>query len=71
MLEAIFQAHIRFFVACLDGMAAGCRGVALLDGFAEVKRMYVRPSARGRGVAQAIWPARGGGARRQLPRAGA
>ena len=53
-LEAIFQPHIRFFIARLDGAAAGCGGVALLDGFAEVKRMYVRPSARGRGVAQAI-----------------
>ncbi len=39
-LEAIFQPHIRFFVARLHGMAVGCDGVALLDGFAEVKRMY-------------------------------
>src|ERR1700733_2284592 len=53
-LEAIFQPHIPFFVARLDGTAAGCGGVALLDGFAEVKRMYVRPNARGRGVAQTI-----------------
>jgi putative acetyltransferase len=53
-LEAIFQPHMRFFVARLDGIAVGCGGVALLDGIAEVKRMYVHPSARGRGVAQAI-----------------
>ena len=53
-LEAIFQPHIRFFVASLDGAPAGCGGVALFDDFAEVKRMYVRPAARGLGVARAI-----------------
>src|SRR5215470_16260994 len=53
-IEAIFQPHIRFFVARLDGRAVGCGGVALFGGFAEVKRMYVRPEARGRGVADAV-----------------
>ena len=53
-LSAIFQPHIRFFVARLGGEAAGCGGVALLDGYAEVKRMFVREQARGRGVAQAL-----------------
>ncbi len=53
-IEAIFQPHIHFFVATLDGALAGCGGVALLDGFAEVKRMYVRPAVRGRGVAPGL-----------------
>jgi putative acetyltransferase len=53
-LEAIFQPNVRFFVATLDGNPVGCGGVALFDGFAEVKRMYVRPAARGQGVARAI-----------------
>lgn len=53
-LEAIFQPHIHFFVATLNGEPVGCGGVALLDEFAEVKRMYVRPAARGQGVAQAV-----------------
>ena len=53
-LDAIFQPHVRFFVASLDGVAVGCGGVALFDDFAEVKRMYVRPSARGAGVARAM-----------------
>src|SRR5712691_8208018 len=53
-LEAIFQPHVRFFVATLDSLPVGCGGVALFDGFAEVKRMYVRPAARGHGVARAI-----------------
>jgi putative acetyltransferase len=53
-LDAIFQPHIRFFVAWLDGAPAGCGGVALFPDFAEVKRMYVREAVRGRGVAQAL-----------------
>lgn len=53
-LQAIFAPHILFFVARLNGAAVGCGGVALFSDFAEVKRMYIRPSARGRGVAQAL-----------------
>jgi putative acetyltransferase len=53
-LEAIFQPHIRFFVARVNGAAVGCGGVALFADYAEVKRMYVREAARGRGVAQAL-----------------
>jgi putative acetyltransferase len=53
-LDAIFQPHIRFFVARLDGAPVGCGGVALFDDFAEVKRMYVRDGVRGRGVAPAV-----------------
>jgi putative acetyltransferase len=53
-LEALFQPHIRFFVARLNGTAIGCGGLALFDDFAEVKRMYVRETVRGRGVAQAL-----------------
>jgi putative acetyltransferase len=53
-LDAIFRPHVRFFVARLDGEPVGCGGLALFDGFAEVKRMYVRPAARGLGVARAI-----------------
>jgi putative acetyltransferase len=53
-LEALFQPQIRFFLARLNGVAAGCGGIALFDDFAEVKRMYVRRSVRGRGLAQAL-----------------
>ena len=53
-LAAIFQPHIWFFVANLNDVAVGCGGVALFADFAEVKRMYVRPTSRGQGVAQAI-----------------
>lgn len=53
-LDALFQPKIAFFVARVGGEAVGCGGVAFDDGFAEVKRMYVRPAARGTGVAQAV-----------------
>src|SRR5882724_10738392 len=53
-LDAIFQPHIRFFLARLHGTAVGCGGVALFSDFAEVKRMYVRDGARRQGVADAI-----------------
>jgi putative acetyltransferase len=53
-LEALFQPQIRFFVARLNGAAIGCGGIALFGDFAEVKRMYVRETGRGRGVAQAL-----------------
>ena len=53
-LEAIFMPHIRFFIARVNGRSVGCGGVALFGDFAEVKRMYVQPEARGQGVADAI-----------------
>jgi putative acetyltransferase len=53
-LNSLFEAHVQFFIARLDGAAVGCGGVAFFDGFAEVKRMYVREAARGEGVAQAL-----------------
>ena len=53
-LDTIFQPHVRFFIARLRGAAIGCGGVALFPDYAEVKRMYVRGSARGKGVADAI-----------------
>jgi putative acetyltransferase len=53
-LEALFQPHIRFFLARLHGAAVGCGGMALFDDFAEVKRMYVRATVRGQGVADAL-----------------
>jgi putative acetyltransferase len=53
-LAQLFEPHVRFFIARLDGMAAGCGGVALFDDYAEVKRMYTRPALRGRGLAKAL-----------------
>jgi putative acetyltransferase len=54
LIEQLFEPHVRFFVARLDGLAVGCGGVAMFDDYAEIKRMYTRPAARGRGVAKAL-----------------
>ncbi|WP_269930904.1 bifunctional helix-turn-helix transcriptional regulator/GNAT family N-acetyltransferase [Aminobacter sp. HY435] len=44
--------HGSFLIARLDGNAIGCGAVRMLDaGVAEIKRMWVAPSARGLGVA--------------------
>ena len=53
-IEQLFEPNVRFFVARLDGIAVGCGGVAMFEDYAEVKRMYTRPAARGRGVAKAL-----------------
>jgi putative acetyltransferase len=53
-VERVFQPGVMFFIARLDGELVGCGGVSFDDGWAEVKRMYVRPAARGRNVAGAI-----------------
>jgi putative acetyltransferase len=53
-IEQVFQPNVRFFIARLDGDAVGCGAVALFDGYAEVKRMYTRDAARGRGVGKAL-----------------
>jgi putative acetyltransferase len=53
-VEQLFGDDVRFFAARADGVAVGCGGVAFYDGFAEVKRMYTRPTARRQGVAAAI-----------------
>lgn len=52
--DQLFAPNIRFFLARQDGNAVGCGGVALFDGFAEVKRMYTAEAARRRGVARAV-----------------
>jgi len=53
-IEQLFQPDVRFFVARVDGVAAGCGGVAFDDGFAEVKRMFTRAEWRRAGVARAL-----------------
>ena len=53
-IDRLFRPDILFFIARLNDEPAGCAGVAYDRGLAEVKRMYVRPTARRRGVARAL-----------------
>lgn len=53
-LARIFRPGVLFFIARLNCQPAGCGGIAFDDGLAELKRMYVRPPSRGRGVARSL-----------------
>jgi GNAT superfamily N-acetyltransferase len=54
-VEKLIQQKVAFFVAYLEEQAAGCGGVQLFGSeYAEIKRMYVRPEFRGRGVGKRL-----------------
>lgn len=54
-LASLSQPHVLFAVARdTDGTAMGCGAVVLYSTFGEVKRMFVRPEARGFGTARQI-----------------
>jgi putative acetyltransferase len=54
-LEALTRPNVLFAVARTDeGVAIGCGAIVLEDGYGELKRMFVNPSARGKGVAKAL-----------------
>ena len=42
--------NARFFSALLDGTVVGCGGIMLQHNYAEIKRIFVSPQARGLGV---------------------
>ena len=51
----LMQPNVLFSVARDDdGTALGCGAIVLLDGYGELKRMYVQPAKRGHGIAKAI-----------------
>jgi putative acetyltransferase len=53
-VDRLFQPNICFFVVRQDGEAVACGGIGFYEGFAELKRMYAKPSVRGRGVAKKL-----------------
>lgn len=54
-VASLAQPHVIFCVARRDGEIAGC-GAAVLqpEGYAELKRMFVREAARGHGVGRQL-----------------
>ncbi len=46
-LDELCLPNIRFFVAHLNGEAAGCAALAIMAGYGEVKSMFVDPAKRG------------------------
>ena len=53
-IDALCLPGISFWVADVDGTPVGCIAMAEKWGYGEVKSMFVDPSARGMGVAQAL-----------------
>lgn len=54
-IETLRATHIRFVVARTEhGVAVGTGAIALNDGWAELKRMWVTPAARGRGLSKTL-----------------
>ncbi len=52
-IERLLRERVAFFVTRYQGEPAACGGVKVFDDYAEIKRMYVRPQHRGRGLAKA------------------
>ena len=54
-VRTLMQPNIRFAVARdAAGQAIGCGAVVLMPEYAEIKRVYVRPAARGAGTARQL-----------------
>jgi putative acetyltransferase len=50
--DQLAQASTLFCLARLDGAAVGCGAVRFFPDYAEIKRMFVRPQARGLGISR-------------------
>jgi putative acetyltransferase len=46
-IETLAQEKVRFFVVRRNGAAMGCGALLMHETYGEVKRVYVRPEARG------------------------
>jgi ribosomal protein S18 acetylase RimI-like enzyme len=54
-VEKLLREGVAFYVARLAGEAAGCGSVQIYEAdYGELKRMYVRPRFRGRGLGRQI-----------------
>jgi putative acetyltransferase len=54
-VEKLLREEVAFFVVREDGLPAGCGGVQLYGTeYGELKRMYVRPRFRGRGLGRLV-----------------
>ncbi|WP_298816911.1 GNAT family N-acetyltransferase [Chloroflexus sp.] len=50
----MIEQRVAFFVIRVNGEPAGCGGIQFYPDYGELKRMYVRPTFRGMGLAQRL-----------------
>ena len=53
-VDKLMREGVVFFITYYEGQLAGCGGVKMFDDYGEVKRMFVRPVHRGRGLGKAM-----------------
>lgn len=54
-VEKLLRERVVFFVTRYEGQLVGCGGIKMFDpDYGEVKRMFVRPEFRGRGLGKAM-----------------
>lgn len=53
-IDALCVPEITFFEGRIDGVTRGCCAIARKDGYGEIKSMFVDPSGRGSGLADAM-----------------
>ncbi len=54
-VEKLLRDGVVFFVTYYEGRLAGCGGIKIFEAeYGEVKRMYVRPEFRGKGLGKAM-----------------
>jgi putative acetyltransferase len=54
-VEKMLREGVIFFITHYEGQLAGCGGIKIFDGdYGEVKRMFVRPEFRGKGLGKAM-----------------
>ena len=53
-VDKLVSEGVIFFITYYEGKLAGCGGVKMFDDYGEVKRMFVRPIYRGRGLGKAM-----------------
>lgn len=53
-VDKLVREDVVFFITYCDEQLAGCGGLKIFDDYGEVKRMFVRPVHRGKGLGKAM-----------------